>query len=347
MEGLKAVLKRIFINRNFGLLFLGRLVSQIGDGVNYFALTWLILDLTGSGAALSTLLLVSSIPAVVLSPFTGVLADMWDRKRIVVLTDIVRGLILVSLGAIHAAGMLTLPILYAGTALSSICSVLFGPAISAAIPGMVKREELTAANARNNFSRSATGIIGPALGALLLGFVGYSGVFVINGICFLLSAVSEMFIQFPKQEVHVSQTGRDQIRAYGTNFKEGFAFIWQHTSLRSLIGFAIALNFIAAPLFNIVMPYFSKEVLDMSTEHYGLIKSTMPAGLLIGTLIVGILTQKFSKEKLLVNGIIGQGLAGIFIGVIALPVVYANVSEFTLLSSLMVPIFCIGLLNVM
>lgn len=79
-------------------------MSQIGDGISYFAVTWLILDLTGSGTALSTLLLVSSLPGIVLAPFTGVLADMWDRKKIVVITDIIRGIILLAVAAAHAAG---------------------------------------------------------------------------------------------------------------------------------------------------------------------------------------------------------------------------------------------------
>ena len=82
-------------------MFWGRLVSQIGDGIHYFALTWLVLDLTGSGTALGTVLLASSLPSVLLAPFTGFLADMWNRKAIVVLTDVIRGLILLTLGGIY------------------------------------------------------------------------------------------------------------------------------------------------------------------------------------------------------------------------------------------------------
>ena len=82
--------QRLFINRDYGLLFWGRLVSQVGDGVHYLALTWLVLDLTGSGTALGTMLFASSIPMVVLAPFTGVLADLWDRKTIVVSMDVLR-----------------------------------------------------------------------------------------------------------------------------------------------------------------------------------------------------------------------------------------------------------------
>ena len=176
--------------------FLGPLSFTDRDGIHYFALTWLVLEMTGSATALGTLLFASSIPGVILAPFTGVLADLWDRKKIVVSMDIVRGLILLILAAIFKAGSLTLPILYGATVLSSLCGVLFGPAISAAIPGLVKKEELIKANSLNNFSRAATMIIGPVLGAFLLGATGYFGVFLLNGIAFLFSAFSETFIRF-------------------------------------------------------------------------------------------------------------------------------------------------------
>ena len=91
---MRALLKKLFINGDYGLLFMGRLVSQIGDGVHYFAITWLILDLTSSGTALVLYSYSRPFPASCLHPLLGVLADMWDRKKIVVITDIIRGLIL-------------------------------------------------------------------------------------------------------------------------------------------------------------------------------------------------------------------------------------------------------------
>ena len=162
----KTLGQRLFINRDFGLLFWGRLVSQVGDGIHYLALTWLVLDLTGSGTALGTLLLVSSLPMVLLAPFTGVLADLWDRKTIVVSMDVVRGLVILALGFIHKQGYLTMPILYGATVLSSLCGVLFGPAISAAVPGLVKKEELVRPTL-STAVQGATQIIGLA-GAFIL-----------------------------------------------------------------------------------------------------------------------------------------------------------------------------------
>lgn len=340
--------KRVFINRDYGLLFWGRLVSQIGDGILYFALTWLVLDLTGSGAALGTLLLVSSLPGVLLAPFSGVLADLWDRKTIVISMDIARGLISLVVAWIFRAGMLNLPVLYIATTLSSLCGVLFGPAISAAIPGMVKKEELVKANALNNFSRSATMIIGPVIGAFLLGTTGYYGVFLINGISFLLSAFSEMFIRFPAVERvengEVTRSGGGQFIA---SLKEGFTYIWDNAGLRTLILFAIMLNFLGGPMFGVLFPFIGKEILQMEAQAFGFVQSAMPLGIILGTLAIGYLTERFTKDRLLAFGIIAQGIVGSLLGFLALPVVHEALNPFTIFMALAIPTFLMGIFNIL
>ena len=343
----KTLGQRLFINRDFGLLFWGRLVSQVGDGIHYLALTWLVLDLTGSGTALGTLLLVSSLPMVLLAPFTGVLADLWDRKTIVVSMDVVRGLVILALGFIHKQGYLTMPILYGATVLSSLCGVLFGPAISAAVPGLVKKEELVKANSLNSLSRAATQIIGPVAGAFILGTTGYYGAFLINGTAFLLSALSEMFIRFPKQsrrEAHTAELnpGAQFLRS----FQEGFRYMWQNAGLRTLILFAVALNFLSAPLFNVVFPYFGKEVLLLEAKQYGNLQAMLPVGFLIGTGLIGYMTKKYRKESLLSSGIILQGGIAVLLGALALPSVYGSVPLLWLLAAMSAGFLLIGVLNI-
>jgi DHA3 family macrolide efflux protein-like MFS transporter len=338
--------QRLFINRDFALLFWGRLVSQVGDGVHYLALTWLVLDLTGSGTALGTMLFASSIPMVVLAPFTGVLADLWDRKTIVVAMDVLRGLIILSLAFIFRAEHLTMPILYVATVFSSLCGVLFGPAISATIPGLVKKDELVKANSLNNFSRAATMILGPVLGAFLLGTTGYFGAFFINGVAFLLSALSETFIRFPKMvREHLPAPEVSPSRQFLFSFKQGFVYIWQNVGLRSLIFYATALNFVGAPLMNVVFPYFGKEVLLLEAQHYGTVQAMFPVGFLVGTVLVGYLTKKFRKEALLTSGITLQGLIVVMVGTFALPAVYSNAGLVNTLLSLSSSLLVIGVLN--
>lgn len=346
-------LRAFFINRDFGLLFCGRLVSQIGDGIHYFAMAWLVLDITGSGAALGTMLMAASIPGILLTPFTGVLADMWDRKKIVVTMDLVRGLLLLGAAMLYASDRLTLPVLYSVTIALSLCGVLFGPAISATVPGLVKREELVKANSRDALSHGATGILGPVVGALLLGSVGYFGIFIINGLSFLLSALSEMFIRFPVQTAagssssNQSQPGlKDQVTVFADSMKDGFRYLWRNPGLRVIIGGGILLNFLFSPLFGVVFPYFGKEVLQMDPELFGLSQSSIPVGMLLGTVLVGMMVQRFSKLRLLIGSVTGQGLAIASMSILAIPTVYGILPAWGLLVGLAAPLLILGFLNI-
>lgn len=342
----KTLGQRLFINRDFALLFWGRLVSQVGDGVHYLALTWLVLDLTGSGTALGTLLLASSVPMVVLAPFSGVLADLWDRKTIVVSMDVVRGVVILAMAFIYKAGYLTLPIVYGLTVTSSLCGVLFGPAISAAVPGLVKKEELVKANSLNSFSRAATQILGPVIGAFILGFAGYYGAFLVNGTAFLLSALSEMFIRFPEQKRGEMRTQGRPGSQFTRGFAEGFRYMWQHAGLRALIFFGLALNFVSAPLFNVALPFFGKEMLGLEAQQYGNLQAMFPVGFLLGTFLVGYMVKRFRKEALLACGIILQGALVVVMGFFALPAVYSSLALIWLLAALSGALLLMGVLNI-
>ena len=338
--------QRLFINRDFGLLFLGRLVSQIGDGIHYLVLTWFVLDLTGSGTALGTMLFASSIPAVILAPFSGVLADTWNRKTIIVSMDIVRGLIMIVLAVIFQAGALTMPVLYVATIFSSLASVLFGPAISASIPNLVGQDELVKANSLNNLSRGATMIIGPLVGSILLALGGYFGVFLVTGISFLLSAVSEMFIRFPK--IAAAEENVENISAgqeFFNKLREGFVYIWNNTGLKMLVFYALIVNFLAAPLMGVVVPYLGKEIFKFEAQHFGMVQAAVPAGFIVGTLFMGYLTKKYGKGFLLALGISSQGIIAVLLGLGALPRFYGSVSFLVLFYSMSIAMLIVGVLN--
>ncbi|HHV94127.1 MAG TPA: MFS transporter [Firmicutes bacterium] len=339
--------QRLFINRDYGLLLVGRLVSNIGDGIYYFALTWLVLDLTGSGTVLGSVLMAASLPGILLTPFAGVIVDAVSRKLIIVGADLIRGALILTVAVIYYSGQMTLSILYGATVLLSLCGVVFGPAVSATIPNLVKKEELVQANARDSLSMSATGILGPIAGAALLGAVGYAGVFVFTGISFILSGISEVFIRFPAQEQRVSAAASSSpVRQFMLNLKEGFAYVWDNVGLRTVILFALLLNFMGTPMFSVVFPYFAKQVLKLEAGHYGLIQSSFPVGVMAGTFLVGMLARKVGKHRLISWATIGQGIIALLISIIAFPVVYQQLPVLAVLASIAVPMLFLGVFNV-
>lgn len=337
------VLKQFFINRDFGLLWTGRLVSQLGDGIHYFALAWLVYDLTGSGTILGTLLMVSSLPGILLTPFTGVLSDMLSRRHIIIFMDLLRGVVMLLLAAAVWQDRLTIGLLYPATILLALAGTLFWPAISATIPGLVRPNELVKANARDTMLSSVTGLLGPLAGGLLLARFGYIGVFLVNGLSFLLSAGSECFIRFPKQIHHPSEK---PAATFFDNLKGGFQFLWQQPGLRLIIAGGIVLNFLMNPIFSVVLPYLGKELMRMTPGQYSLSQIGFPLGMLLGTLIVSAVARRVRQYQMLTVGVRLHGFLLLPLSLLSIPLVWTRFSPWILPLLLAIPLFLTGIVNV-
>jgi Na+/melibiose symporter-like transporter len=114
--------KPLYFNRNFMLLMAARFVSQIGDRIHFFALTWYILNKIGTGSAVGTIMIFATAPSVIMGPFTGVLADRFDRRKIMIAMDAIRAIIAVTLGYLVIRDQAALWTLYLGTGLLAMCS---------------------------------------------------------------------------------------------------------------------------------------------------------------------------------------------------------------------------------
>ena len=185
--------------RNFGLLMWGKLVSLVGTQMQNFALSLYVFKITGSASKFATVLMVTIIPQLILGPMAGVFVDWLDRKKIMVYLDMVNG-ILIGIYAIlfYINGELSLGSIYIFAILLSLISVLFQPAISTVIPSIVKKEELVEANSINSLIMNVGNLISPMIAGALFGVYGLFTILVINSISFILSSVSEMFIDIPK-----------------------------------------------------------------------------------------------------------------------------------------------------
>ena len=132
-------------NHNFRRLWLGRLISQTGDWFNSVALFTLLLNLTGSGEAVGLVLIIKLLPQFFAGPIAGVVADRFNRKTIMIVADVMRGLLVLGFLLVRRPDQVW--IVYVIAALEIIVSSFFEPAESAAVPTIVSREELVSANA--------------------------------------------------------------------------------------------------------------------------------------------------------------------------------------------------------
>ncbi|HEX6625448.1 MAG TPA: MFS transporter [Pyrinomonadaceae bacterium] len=185
-------------NPDFRRLWLGQVVSQLGDWFDTIAVYTLVLKLTGSGRALGLVLVARFLPSVVVGPLAGVLADRFSRRAIMIWSDLLRALVV--LGFLFVRRPEHLWLLYALTVLQLALSAFFEPARAAAVPSVVSERELLPANALSSVTWSAMLTIGAAIGGEMTGRFGTDAAFVLDSLTYLASAALIYGVRLPKRE---------------------------------------------------------------------------------------------------------------------------------------------------
>ena len=184
-------------NRSFRLVWLGQVASQLGDWFNTIALYTIILNLTGSGRAVGLLLVARFLPSFVFGPLSGVIADRFRRRSIMIVSDLLRAVVVLGFLFVRRAEHLWL--IYFLTVLQLGLSTFFEPAKTAAIPSLVSDRELVAANAITSVTWSVMLTLGAAIGGVITGWFGTDVAFILDALTYLLSAALIASVRVPKR----------------------------------------------------------------------------------------------------------------------------------------------------
>lgn len=272
--------KKLF-NKDFTLLWLGQAVSQLGNGVGFIALMWWVQIETGSAMSLGVLAMVQTLVAFLLSPISGVIADRLSRKHIIIVTDIIRGLVNCLFAYAIWNNILTMPWVLVGAAINAACGQFFGPSITASIPQLVPSELLEKANSLRQMTGNLSNIFGFAVGGILVALFGIPTLMLVNGISFLVSALSEMFITIPA----VQEKAKLNLKLFIDDLKSGFKYVKNDGILFKIMQVMVIINFAFVPFF-VLLPKFVEEYLGASSHVFGYISSAQVIGMLIGALIL-------------------------------------------------------------
>jgi MFS family permease len=185
-------------NRNFRQLWLGQVVSQMGDWFDTIALYTIILNLTGSGRDIGLLLVARFVPSFIFGPLSGVVADRFSRRSIMIISDLLRALVVLGFLFVRSANQLW--IIYVLTVAQLALSTFFEPAKTAAIPSIVSDRELVSANAIASVTWSVMLTLGAAIGGIVTGWFGTDVAFVLDALTFALSALLIARVRIPKRE---------------------------------------------------------------------------------------------------------------------------------------------------
>lgn len=264
-------------NPNFILLWQGQLVSALGDIVYAIALGFWILAVTGSTALMGTLMAVSTLPRVLVAPFAGVLVDRSDRKWLLVAMDIVRGVFVVFIGIGAYAGFIQVWMVFAAGVIIGFCGAFFTPAVSSSIPDIVPREKIIQANSAYNLIYTSSGILGSSAGGFLFQILGAPLMFLLNGLSYLFSSLSLLFIRIPRI------VPKREPQHFFADLKDGLTLSWKMRGLRLLLLVAAVLNFFSVMGVFFILPLFQKTP-SLGPARYGIAIACFSIGSFIGYL---------------------------------------------------------------
>jgi DHA3 family tetracycline resistance protein-like MFS transporter len=270
--------------RDFALLWAGAAVSLAGDGVYVVALAWQVYELSDSPTALSLVGVAWTLPIGLFVLLGGVVSDRVERRRVMIVADLVRAAAAVTIGILSLTGAVELWHLIALAAVFGTGEAFFGPAFMSIVPQIVPRELLLQANSLDQFIRPfAFLLLGPALGGWLVAAFGPGEAFLLDACTFLVSALAIFLIRHRSAPRGESERGASFLR----ELKEGFAFVRSQAWLWvTLLAAAVFLLAYWGPI-EVLVPYRIRNELGGSAGDFGLVLACGGVGSILAALVMG------------------------------------------------------------
>lgn len=330
--------------RNFRLLWIGEGISLMGSQFHFIALSWLTLQITGSGLALGTVLMIGAIPRALLMLFGGALSDRVSPRRIMIASNIARGILVAIIAVLVYAEAVELWHLFTLSAAFGIADSFFHPALNTMIPKVVGKNHLEAGNAILRGTHEMTFLIGSAPAGLLIASVGMHVAFGIDALSFGLATIALMMMVDTHlkaslaldDERHMSKKPLklDNIIA---DVKEGLSYVWKKPAFKAMIIAIAMIDFAFAGPFDVGLAWLADNKFEGGAAAFGTILSSFGGGALVGTIIAG--TVKFRRRGIILSlTVIGSAIGLALFGFVP------NVFSACVLSVLMGVI--VGILNI-
>jgi MFS family permease len=307
------------MNRNFRLLWLGKLISQLGDKFYAIALSWWILQRTNSTVLMGSFLLSSTIPAIIFGCFSGAITDRCNKKTLMIITDVLRGSFVLLIACFSYLDMLDVwQVFLIGIALSMV-SAFFDPASQAILPELVESEQLKRANSLCQLVNGFCMTLGPLLGALIVSILGMSAVFLANSLSFYIAAILSLLLRYQSGNRITEEIVQPKLLK---DIKEGFLFLRGRSNMITILVIIGVAHFFVGSL-SVALPFLANSLDGKGVNNLGLLETMMGAGLIIGSVISALRVKKATSERSLFTLMTSLGLC--FVGISAAK--YGQVSD--------------------
>jgi MFS family permease len=291
------------VTADFGKFWAGQTISSFGSAFTSFALPLLVYDLTHSALGLAITSVASFLPWPLFGLLVGAWVDRVDRKRLMILTDVLRAVVLASIPALAAARMLSIWWIYVVAFVTATLSVGFTLAQVAAVPSLVGRDDLVAANGRIQASYSAVSIAGPALAGVLATWLTVPPLLYFDTLSFLISAGSLALVgrsfnaTQPKPKAPIRQSIADGLR-----------YVFRQPVVRTIVALAALSNFLI-PTIRAQLVLFADQRFNVNAIQLSWCYAAGPVGALIFSLIAGRVSRRLAFSRIVLGSSLLYGCA--------------------------------------
>jgi len=299
------------LGRDFWFFQTGQMISTVGDACGNIALTWWILDVTGSPGSVSTVLASAMVVQTMVTPLLGPLGDRFSRRRLILGSDLLRGLMMAGLAMLALSEAFSIPAVIAVYIPFAIGSALFNSNQMSIVPELVQADVLQRAVRMSESLQAIGRVFGGIVAGLLVTWVGVGSAFVVDAVSFALAALATAAILERWRSGEATESGRSSSEAtFFRQLRGGFHVIHRVPILFWLCVAITFFNLVLNPMF-VLIPTYAKLTKGMPAWFLGGLESSMGAGIVLGAVAVGALEQWLKKVSSVVIGLLllGGGIA--------------------------------------
>lgn len=287
--------RQLLLTRDFGLIWWGQMISQIGDGISKLALLWFVYSITGSAMQTTVIGLLQTVPPILFGPLIGVYLDWLPKKPIMIVADVLRAVLIGLIPCSISVEAFTVELIYVLVFLHAMASAVFGPALTASVPFLVARPQFTAANALLQSTTSLGIVVGPALSGIGIAALSSQEVLCVNAATYLISAICLL----PIGLVHEQLTRRNGNSLVSTarDLLESIRFVFVEQRMILFLMLMAALYTFGASAFATLLPVFGRKMLDLGPVEVGYLWSALGVGLFVMSIgLVRLTRWELSKR---------------------------------------------------
>jgi MFS family permease len=287
-----------FRHRNYRLFFEGQLVSVIGTWMQQVALSWLVYDISKSAFTLGWVRFLSAIPVTLFTLVGGAMADRFEKRRIVILTESTAMVLAFALAALVYFGVIKIWQIALVGFLDGMTDAFDIPARQSFVIEMVGKDDLMNAIALNSSLFNGARVFGPALAGVLIGIIGLTGCFFVNGLSYLAIVAAYLAMRLP------AAAPRAERQPVWHETVEALRYVRSHRAIRAVILLVTIVSLFGWP-YSVLMPVFARDVLHVQASGYGYLMAANGVGALFGALTLASVADSVARRVLFYGGLFG------------------------------------------